>query len=151
MRNDKLNIGTRKNGGRVISVEVSIPETDVEIATVTKTEATRARLIERALRIELQERSGARDIIENAPASDFESKRDDEGNVVNVCKAGSATAKAIAEAIKNYDPSAERKRGGRPAGPKSVEIAESDLKSAMKDPSKLAALLAAQGVKLNLK
>lgn len=149
MKADKLTIGTRKNGGRSAIVNIQLPESDAEIATVVKSEAARVRLVQRALRIEMQERSGARDAIEEAPSADFEVVQDGD-NKVTRCKNGSATFEAIEKAVREYDASAEVQRTGRPAKPKEVKVSASDLKSALKDTSKLAALLAAQGITLNV-
>lgn len=138
MKLDTLNVGT-KFGTEHVAVEVSvkIAESVNDMMELSKNSTDFVvAMFNRGWRIWNQEASGARDFVK---ASTIADRKD--------IKAFTAKVQAI---INEADPSAPAKRTGRPAAPKEVKVTD-DVAAAMKggDINALAALLAAQGVKIN--
>lgn len=128
-------IGTEKFS---VDVKVSLPETVEEMLQCANgsMDVVLARFV-RGERIWRQEQSGARDYIRSLTAAE----RKDVASV----------QQKVQEIVDTADPTAEHKRTGRPAKPAEVTIGD-DARKAMASGNMeaLAALLAAQGVKLNI-
>lgn len=153
MKSDTVKVGS-KIGSEHVQVEctIQIPENVPDMKRLAQHDRTEGRMTEseiaardefvvqmftRGWRIWKQEQSGARDVV--ATSSVVERKD---------VKAFTAKVQAVIDAA---DPLAPAKRTGRPAKAAEVKVDDS-VKAAMQsgDMNALAALLAAQGIKLNV-
>lgn len=153
MKTETLKIGT-KFGTELAQYEVSIriPETPHDRFLLSIGKRTPGRMLPseteaaeefqnqmfiRGYRIWLQEQSGARDEVKASTVADR--------------KDSAAMTAKLQSVIDNADPLAPAKRTGRPAKPAEVKVDDA-VKAAMQagDMAALTALLAAQGVKLNI-
>ncbi len=138
MKSETLKIGHKFGTEHVqVACVVRIPETPAECRELAKSDEFMVQMFVRGWRIWNQEQSGARDFVaastvQQRKAEDFATK-----------------VQAVVDAA---DPSAPPKRAGRPAQPQNVEVTP-EMSKAMKkgDMASFQALLAAQGVKVNLK
>lgn len=152
MKSDTIKVGS-KIGTEHVQVECSIPlpentddmyrlarkDRDPDKLTAEEAETAREFVVQmftRGWRIWNQEQSGARDAV---AASTVAERKD----MV-------AFRKSIQTIVNDADPLAPAKRTGRPAGPREVKVEKNELQAALNDSEKLAALLAAHGVKLNI-
>lgn len=139
MRIEKVTVGS-KIGTEVVKVEcaVRVPDTTEDMLELARQSLPFVvKMFTRGWRIWNQEQSGARDFV---AASTVEQRKD-----------GTAFAKSVQEIIDTADPTAPAKRTGRPAKAPELTV-NAEIQKAMKkgDMNALAALLAAQGVKLNI-
>jgi hypothetical protein len=135
---DNLSVGV-KIGTESFSVDckLPIPETVEDCVRLSKGSASfHAQMFERGWRIWNQEQTGARDVVRDATVAE----RKDVPKLA-------AKVQAVIDAA---DPLTPPKRTGRPATPKEAKMTPA-IVEAMKsgDASKLAAELAAQGIRLN--
>ena len=152
MKIETVKVGT-KIGTEHVQVEckIQVPENtddmyrlarkdrDPDKLTAEESEAAREFVVQmftRGWRIWNQEQSGARDRI-------AESTTAERKDMV-------AFTAIVQSVINSADPTAPAKRTGRPAGPREVKVEKNELQAALNDSEKLAALLAAHGVKLNI-
>jgi hypothetical protein len=137
-KNQELTVGV-KIGTESFSVvcHIDTPENLADCQTLAKgSEAFIAQMFERGWRIWNQEQTGARDVVRDATVAE----RKDVPKLT-------AKVQAVIDAA---DPLTPPKRTGRPATPKEAKMTPA-IVEAMKsgDASKLAAELAAQGIRLN--
>lgn len=135
MIKDTLNVGCKIGTEKyAVTVQLRYPETDADVAELSKTEAFRVKMFTRGWAIWNQEQSGARDIVEAATKAERDERK-------------GLTAKVQA-CIDAADPSAPPKRSGRTAAPVEVKV-DDKMKAAMKkgDLAALQAMLLAAGVK----
>jgi hypothetical protein len=100
MRQETLKVGV--SNGDSVKVNIELPETRTELGTVSKSDdAVLLRWGRRAMRIEMQERTGARDIIRKHPKKNVET---DESYSKRV-------GPLVQKAINEYDPTASAVRG----------------------------------------
>jgi hypothetical protein len=140
MKTETLKIGT-KIGTEHIQIEIpfSIPETVEDCATLSKgSHKFLTERFTRGWRIWAQEQSGARDYLAE--------------NIAAYRKDPAAMKEALLEIVNRADPLSPPARTGRPAGPRTVEVQKDALATAIAggDMAALQALLAAQGIKLNI-
>lgn len=140
MKIETVKIGS-KIGTEHVQVEckLRVPENVAEMSELAKGSGEFVvQMFVRGWRIWNQEQSGARDAVAQSTAAERKDMP-------------AFTAK-IQGIVDSADPTAPAKRTGRPAGPKEVKVSQNDLKAAIEgnDMTKLAELLAAQGVKLNI-
>lgn len=126
MREVPLKVGTESHKFTVVA---HLPTNDAEIATVSQTEAVRVRWACRAYRIELQEKSGARPFVKEM--------------------GDKATHEEVQAIVASYDPTVVRERGA--TGPRPpITLTSAEIKACKNDPVKIAALLAAKGLNVEL-
>lgn len=152
MKSDTIKVGS-KIGSEHVQVEcsISIPENTDDMYTLarngrdpsklTAEESEKARefvvqMFTRGWRIWKQEQTGARDAIATSTVAER--------------KDMVAFRNSIQTIVDDADPLSPAKRTGRPAGPREVKVEKNELQAALNDSEKLAALLAAHGVKLNI-
>lgn len=138
MKSETVKVGT-KIGTEHVQVEckIRIPETVADMTELAKGSGEFVtQMFTRGWRIWNQEQSGARDRI----AASTTAERKDMASFTAIVQA----------VIDSADPTAPAKRTGRPAGPREVKVEKNELQAALSDSAKLAALLAAHGVKLNV-
>lgn len=122
-----------------VKVPIKVAETLEDISTLAKGSVEYVvDCFMRGHRINLQE-SDARTLVANFVTGTVTSERESAAFVTKVTAAVSAE-------IGRFDPTAERKRGGRPARPKNVAV---DPKKKTYTPEEMQALLASAGVKVN--
>jgi hypothetical protein len=126
-----------------IEVEFSQPTTlsDVHVAARKDEEYIVSKFV-RGYRIDLQEKSGAREYVREMLKGKSAAAAMKDEAFKKVVKAG------IEKLLKEFDPSAERKRG--PRGPQEVKVTADEMKAAGNDPQKLMALMISKGVKIQL-
>jgi hypothetical protein len=140
MKIETVKIGS-KIGTEHVQVECKLrmPENVAEMSELARGSSDFViQMFNRGWRIWNQEQSGARDAVAESTAAERKDMP-------------AFTAK-IQGIVDNADPTAPAKRTGRPAGPREVKVSQNDLAAAFakNDMASLAALLAAQGVKLNI-
>jgi hypothetical protein len=140
MKIETVKIGS-KIGTEHVQVEckLRVPENVAEMSELAKGSAEFVtQMFVRGWRIWNQEQSGARDAVAESTAAE---RKD--------MVAFTAKIQGIVDAA---DPTAPAKRTGRPAGPREVKVNQNELAAAFasNDMTKLAEMLAAQGVKLNI-
>lgn len=134
---DNLSVGCKIGTEHVsFNCRIDVPDTAADCKKLSRnSEAFHAQMFERGWRIWKQEQTGARDVVRNATVKEREAPD---------------FVQKIQAVIDAADPLTPPKRTGRPSAPKEVKVTN-EVASAMKkgDTVALAALLAAQGIKIS--
>lgn len=154
MKTDTLKVGISDPKFHVVvNMKVAENDTDVRVLSVDN-EEYRVQCFMRGHRINLQEgeaREIVRGQIDGKPSTLLADPEQIKDTVTKrqAVDLQSKVTRDVQNAVDSFDPTAEKKRGGRPA--KTVELSQEKVASLLADPAALQAYMQSMGLKVELK
>jgi hypothetical protein len=140
MQSEKLKVGVE---GFNVVVDVRVPQTAAEcLALARNSEEYLVSKFTRGWRIDNQEDSGARDLVAARIAGKSKTALSDESFV-------KALTADVQKVVNEYNP-LEPSQRGRPRGPTKVTLTAAEMTAIQKNPAKLAEIMAAKGLKVEV-